>query len=93
MIDPEGNLVAGHNGEIKFDVLKEFFKSSFPYYKENKLLDEKPIKFDSESAKAADTARAFLEKSLPTKVRHGSLLPTAIITASSSARSMASCST
>ncbi len=64
IIDPEGNLVAIHGGEVEFDVLDGFFKSVLPYYRENKLLDEKPIKFDLEASKAAKTPLRFPGKVL-----------------------------
>ncbi len=48
VVDPEGNLVAGHGGEITFDALDGFFKQVLPYYKKHKLLDESPVRFDLE---------------------------------------------
>ncbi|MGC4003907.1 MAG: thioredoxin-like domain-containing protein [Pirellulales bacterium] len=64
IIDPEGNLVATHSGETDFETLDGFMKSVLPYYAENKLLNEKPIKFDQESAKAARTPLRFPGKIL-----------------------------
>ncbi len=49
IIDPQGNLVAGHGGEIDFESLDGFLKTVLPYYKKRKLLDESPIRFDLES--------------------------------------------
>ncbi len=64
IIDPEGNLVAVHSGEIEFTALDGFFKSVLPFYAANKLLDEKPLKFDLEAAKAAKTPLRFPGKVL-----------------------------
>jgi thiol-disulfide isomerase/thioredoxin len=64
IIDPEGNLVAGDSGEIKFEVFDKFFKSALPYYRQRKLLDTKPIKFELESAKTARTPLRFPGKVL-----------------------------
>ncbi len=48
VIDPEGNLIVGHSGEIDFETLDEFFKSAMPYYRKKGVLDETPIRFDLE---------------------------------------------
>jgi sugar lactone lactonase YvrE len=64
IIDPEGNLVAGDSGEIKFEIFDKFFKSVLPYYRQQKLLDERPIKFDLARDKAARTPLRFPGKVL-----------------------------
>src|SRR5262245_43998956 len=64
MIDPEGNLVAEQGGEIDFITLDAFLKASLPYYKQKGLLDEKPVKFDLESGKAAQTPLRYPGKIL-----------------------------
>jgi thiol-disulfide isomerase/thioredoxin/DNA-binding beta-propeller fold protein YncE len=64
IIDPEGNLVAMHSGEVEFAVLRDFLKSVLPYYQQNKLLDAKPIKFDLEASKATATPLRFPGKVL-----------------------------
>ncbi len=64
IIDPDGNLVAIHSGEVEFATLDGFFKSVLPYYAEQKLLDEKPLKFDLEASKAAKTPLRFPGKVL-----------------------------
>ena len=64
IIDPEGNLVAGDSGEIKFEVFDKFFKSVLPYYRQQKLLDERPIKFDLARDKATRTPLRFPGKVL-----------------------------
>jgi sugar lactone lactonase YvrE len=64
IIDPEGNLVAGDSGEIGFEAFDKFFKSKLPYYRERKLLNTRPIKFDLERDKAARTPLRFPGKIL-----------------------------
>jgi sugar lactone lactonase YvrE len=64
IIDPEGNLIAGDSGEIKFEIFDRFFKSALPYYRERKLLDLRPIKFDLERDKVAKTPLRFPGKVL-----------------------------
>lgn len=51
VIDPEGQLVATHSGEIEFESLDAFLKSSLPYYREKGVLDETPVRFDLEREK------------------------------------------
>ena len=46
VIDPEGNMIAMHGGEIRFEQLDAFFKHAMPYYKKKGLLDESPVRFD-----------------------------------------------
>jgi thiol-disulfide isomerase/thioredoxin len=46
MIDPEGNAVWGTGGEIEFETVDDILKLAIPYYKQAKLLDETPIRFD-----------------------------------------------
>ncbi|MEX2139589.1 MAG: thioredoxin-like domain-containing protein [Pirellulales bacterium] len=64
IIDPEGNLVAGDSGEIKFEIFDRFFKSNLPYYRERKLLDLRPVKFDLERNKVARTPLRYPGKVL-----------------------------
>jgi sugar lactone lactonase YvrE len=64
IIDPEGNLIAGDSGEIKFEIFDRFFKSALPYYRENKLVDPRPLKFALERDKAAKTPLRFPGKVL-----------------------------
>lgn len=64
VIDPEGNLVAGHGGEITFDALNDFLKDALPYYRQRKLLDTRPVRFDLEAAKARQTPLRFPGKIL-----------------------------
>lgn len=64
VIDPEGFLVAGNSGEIDFETLDGFFKRAIPYYRENGLLDESPVRFDLERHSAEETPLRFPGKLL-----------------------------
>jgi thiol-disulfide isomerase/thioredoxin len=64
IIDPEGNLVAGHSGEIDFETLDGFFRMALPYYRKKGALDETPLRFDLEAYSAADTPLRFPGKVL-----------------------------
>ena len=55
LIDPEGREVGQHSGEFKFEMIDQVLKTALPYYRENKLLDEKPIRFDLLQNKAPKT--------------------------------------
>ncbi len=46
LIDPTGRFVGRSTGEFRFEDLDRLFKAAIPYYRENKLLDERPIRFD-----------------------------------------------
>jgi len=47
-IDPQGNLIGSHSGEISFAALNGFFSKAISYYKKRGLLDATPIRFDLE---------------------------------------------
>ncbi len=64
IIDPEGNLVGGHSGEITFEMIDEFLKKALPYYRQRKLLDTRPVRFDLAAAKAQQTPLRFPGKLL-----------------------------
>lgn len=64
VIDPEGNLVGGHSGEIAFEDLKAYFDNAIPYYRDRKLLDEKPLRFNLEADKARQTPLRYPGKVL-----------------------------
>src|SRR5262245_56707228 len=55
VIDPEGKVVAGNSGEISFEALDAFMQKALPYYRQKKLLDETPLRFDLEANKAKKT--------------------------------------
>jgi DNA-binding beta-propeller fold protein YncE len=52
LIDPEGNLVAGHNGEIDAEALEAFLKKFTPYYRKKGVLNTTPLVFKRETLKA-----------------------------------------
>lgn len=64
LLDPEGKLVAGHSGEIRFEDLDAFLKPAFEYYEKKGLVDNSPIKFELESANEAATPLRFPGKIL-----------------------------
>ena len=49
VIDPEGNLIAYHTGEITFEQLDRFFQPAVAAYRRKRVLDEKPTSFRSRS--------------------------------------------
>jgi DNA-binding beta-propeller fold protein YncE len=55
VIDPEGNLVWGRNGEVEFKLLDQVIKTGLPYYRRKGVLDETPLRFDLEAYKARST--------------------------------------
>jgi DNA-binding beta-propeller fold protein YncE len=46
LIDPQGNAVWYKSGEITFEELDEVLKVGVPYYRQEGLLDETPIRFE-----------------------------------------------
>jgi len=64
VIDPEGNLIAGHSGEIRFEQLEAFLKHAMPYYKKKGTLDESPIRFERLAYRAKQTPLRFPGKVL-----------------------------
>ena len=46
VVDPEGQLVYGKPGEITFEELNEVIQHGIAHYRDNKLLDETPIRFE-----------------------------------------------
>jgi thiol-disulfide isomerase/thioredoxin len=64
LIDPEGNLVWGRNGEVEFKMLDAVIKAGIPYYKRKGVLDETPLRFDLEANKAKQTPLRYPGKIL-----------------------------
>ncbi len=64
LIDPEGYAVWGHSGEITFEQVDAILKAAIPFYRQQKLLDETPLRFDLEVRKAAATPLRFPGKIL-----------------------------
>ena len=46
LIDPEGFVLGFNSGEVQFEQIDAVLKSTLPYYRKNKLMDETPIRFD-----------------------------------------------
>jgi DNA-binding beta-propeller fold protein YncE len=59
LIDPEGNAVWGTSGEITFEQVAKVIRAGMPYYRQNKLLDETPLRFDAERHKSVATPLRF----------------------------------
>lgn len=64
VIDPEGNLVWGRNGEVEFKTLDAVLRTGLPYYRRKGVLDEKPLRFDLEADKAQNTPLRYPGKLL-----------------------------
>ena len=64
LLDPEGKLVAGHSGEIRFEDLDAFLKPAFEYYEKKGLIDNTPIRFELEAANQKPTPLRFPGKIL-----------------------------
>jgi sugar lactone lactonase YvrE len=64
LIDPEGYAVWGHSGEITFEQVNALLSKAAPFYRAGGMLDGKPIRFDLESAKMAQTPLRFPGKIL-----------------------------
>ena len=64
LIDPEGYAVWGHSGEATFEQLDAVLRKAAPYYRRNGSLDDRPMSFDLESAKVAQTPLRFPGKML-----------------------------
>jgi len=64
LIDPEGMAVWGKPGEFKAAQVEQIISGALPYYRQQKLLDEKPLKIPLEAAKETDTPLRFPGKIL-----------------------------
>jgi sugar lactone lactonase YvrE/thiol-disulfide isomerase/thioredoxin len=64
LIDPEGYAVWGTSGEITFEQVDTVLRRAVPYYRQKGLLNEKPLVFDKEAAKARNTPLRFPGKIL-----------------------------
>jgi len=59
LIDPEGNAVWGNSGETTFEQVDKVIRAGMPYYRQKKLLDETPLRFDMERHTAVATPLRF----------------------------------
>lgn len=64
LIDPEGNLVGVHSGEVEFAALDPVFAAAIDYYRAKGALDEKLLRFDLERFKSKPTPLRFPGKLL-----------------------------
>ncbi|MCH2124292.1 MAG: redoxin domain-containing protein [Pirellulaceae bacterium] len=64
LLDPEGNYVGSHSGEITFEDLDAVMKAALPYYRKEDKLDEQPFHFDLLAAKQPATPLRFPGKVL-----------------------------
>ena len=64
LIDPEGEAVWGTSGEITFEQVDKVIRAAMPYYRQKKLLDETPLRFDMERQASAATPLRFPGKIL-----------------------------
>ena len=63
-IDPDGNVVAFHAGEIDFQTLDLFFKENIPKYRALGHLDERPFHFQPEKKTTSSTPLRYPGKVL-----------------------------
>ena len=64
LIDPEGNVVWSTSGEITSEQVDKVIRDGLPYYRQMKLLDETPLRFDREIRAAPATPLRFPGKVL-----------------------------
>jgi len=64
VIDPEGKLVAYHQGEITFEQLDRFFQPAVSAYRRKRALTEMPLQLDREADREPRTALRFPGKVL-----------------------------
>ena len=64
LIDPEGNAVWGRGGEFKAEEVRAVLNTGIPYYRGERLLDEKPFPLTPESASEEATPLRFPGKVL-----------------------------
>jgi thiol-disulfide isomerase/thioredoxin len=64
LIDPEGNLVWGINGEVEFEILQRELKSRIASYRRKGVLNETPIEFNRERRRAQESPLLFPGKVL-----------------------------
>ena len=59
LIDPEGMAVWGKPGERKAEEVSALISAGLPYYRQQKLLNEKPLKFELEKYQEQQTPLSF----------------------------------
>ncbi|HUY90022.1 MAG TPA: thioredoxin-like domain-containing protein [Pirellulales bacterium] len=64
LIDPDGNLVFGVNGEVDAETLESEIKKLLPRYRRQSELNETPLEFNREQRQAKETPLSFPGKLL-----------------------------
>ena len=64
LIDPQGQAVWGKSGESTFEQLDAVLKKALPYYRQQGLLDETPLRFELEKSRTSKTPLRFPGKVL-----------------------------
>ena len=64
LIDPEGFAVWAKSGEITFEQVDTVLKKALPFYRQQKLLDERPLKLDPAARRQEATPLRFPGKVL-----------------------------
>ncbi len=64
LIDPQGYLIASHQGEATFEMLSRFVRRTLPRYRRQRALDETPLRFDLERYATQPTPLRFPGKVL-----------------------------
>jgi thiol-disulfide isomerase/thioredoxin len=64
LIDPQGDIVAFRSGEFKAEEVRTVLNMAIPWYRDEKLLDEKPFPLTPEAASEAPTPLRFPGKVL-----------------------------
>ncbi|MFM7869390.1 MAG: thioredoxin-like domain-containing protein, partial [Planctomycetaceae bacterium] len=64
LLDPEGLELGRHSGEFKFESMDAVIKELVPIYREEKLLDETPIRFELLAERQAKSALRYPGKIL-----------------------------
>jgi DNA-binding beta-propeller fold protein YncE len=64
LIDPQGYAVWGQSGEVTFEQVDAVLRAAAPFYRQNGLLDSRPLKLEAETDKATRTPLRFPGKIL-----------------------------
>ncbi|MBN2293581.1 MAG: redoxin domain-containing protein [Pirellulales bacterium] len=70
LIDPQGKAIWWRSGEITAQQVREVMSKAVPYYRKLRVLDNKPLEFQLEAAKAKPTPLRFPGKVLADEAGH-----------------------
>ena len=59
LIDPAGYAVWGQSGEVTFEQVDAVLRRAAPYYRQNRLLDSRPLRFEPAAKEVAKTPLRF----------------------------------